>query len=307
MNVGLNGAGHGLKVLKFGGTSVGAPERLRRVAEIVADAARDHAVVVVASAASGVTDRLVAGWEAAGNGALDPSDVVGAVEERYRALAAEALPADRAAAYAAVLEGGLDRLGALLERIAADPAPPHRDALLAFGEALSVPLVAGVLAEAGLDAAPHDATALVRTDAAHGEANVDLRATFRLVRAWHAALPGGSLPVVAGFIGSTGAGATTTLGRGGSDYTAALFASALRASVLERWTDVDGVYTDDPRKNPEARRLASIVLEEAWAWNQAGKLGMHRKALDPLVATGTPVHVRCTATPDLPGTLILPK
>lgn len=309
MNGSVNGAARGgLKVLKFGGTSVGAGDRLRRMAEIVAASAAEHAVVVVASAASGVTDRLVAAWEAAGTGALEPDAVIAALADRYRDLAADVLSPDARSAYDAALVPGLDTLRATLAAIADEGRKPaHRDALLAAGERLSVPLVATILCEAGLASAPHDAAPLIRTDDTHGDAVVDLKTTFRLVRQWHAALPPKTIPVVTGFIGATAAGATTTLGRGGSDYSAALLASALRAAVLERWTDVDGVYTDDPRKNKNARRLASIVLEEAWAWNQAGKLGMHRKALDPLVASGIPVHVRSTETPDQPGTLILPK
>jgi aspartate kinase len=113
--------------------------------------------------------------------------------------------------------------------------------------------------------------------------------------------------VVTGFIGSTADGRTTTLGRGGSDYSAALLAHSLAAEVMERWTDVDGIYTADPRADRSAQRLACIVLEEARAWNQAGRLGMHRKALDPLVTAGIPVRVRSTAAPEKSGTWIVPS
>jgi aspartate kinase len=181
-----------------------------------------------------------------------------------------------------------------------------RDEVLATGERLSVALLALLLRDLGLDAASYDAAALIRTDGTHGAGRVDHDVTRQQVRSWYAALPAGRVPVVTGFIGATADGATTTLGRGGSDYSAALLASAHGASVLERWTDEDGIYTDDPRTHRDAKRLASIVLSEAQAWNHAGRLGMHRQALDPLVAAAIPVHVRSTAAPDLPGTRILP-
>ena len=181
-----------------------------------------------------------------------------------------------------------------------------RDEVLAAGERLAVPLVAGLLRTSGLAATSVDAASLVRTDARHGAAAVDLQTTYRQIQAWHGRLPDPMIPVVTGFLGATERGATTTLGRGGSDYSAALFAAALFAAALERWTDVDGLYTADPRQHADAERLDEIVLEEAWAWNHAGRLGMHRKALDPLVAAGIPVYVRSTSSPDAPGTAILP-
>ncbi len=291
--------------MKFGGTSVGAPDRLKRVVEIVVRAARTHRVVVIASAASGVTDSLVGLWKNWDD--RDEAAFAEALRVRHAELAAAVVSAPGLAEYLAVLEDHLERLHAIFRRIGAEgKTDALYDALIAAGERFSVPLVSLALREAGLVSAPVDAARLIRTDDTFSEANVDLKTTVKQVQRWRRTLAPGCVPVVTGFIGSTPEGATTTLGRGGSDYSAALLACALRASVLERWTDVDGIYTDDPRKNQHATRLASIVLEEAWAWNHAGKLGMHRKALDPLVELGIPVHVRSTATPDLPGTLIVP-
>ncbi|MEX1055808.1 MAG: aspartate kinase, partial [Rhodothermales bacterium] len=181
------------------------------------------------------------------------------------------------------------------------------DAILAAGERMSVPLLSLALCEAGLRAEPFDATQLVRTDDSFGQAQVDVQETYRLVRTWHGGLDPELIAVVTGFIGSTEDGRVTTLGRGGSDYSAALLACALEAEALERWTDVDGLYTWDPRKRCGARQLATIVLSEAVAWNRAGRLGMHRKALDPIVAASIPVYVRSTFLPEHPGTVILPQ
>ena len=296
-----------LKVLKFGGTSVGLAGSLQRAQEIIVQARSSHRVVVIASAASGVTDELVAAGAALEAGTFQTVPFLEALRVRHQELAAAVLSTASQAVYAVALREGLRALQDVFDQVHRRGLQPAlRDAVLAAGERLSVPLVAVLLRDAGLEAVPVDAAPLIRTDDTHGEAVVESEQTHRLIRSWYQELPEDTVAVVTGFLGSTAGGATTTLGRGGSDYSAALFASALQADVLERWTDVDGIYTEDPRRNRYAKRLACIVLEEAWAWNHAGRLGMHRKALDPLVAAGIPVHVRSTAEPDKHGTLILP-
>ena len=297
-------AGRSLKVLKFGGTSVGSAQRLRRVVEIVRQAAQTYRVVVVTSAASGVTNTLVAALEAMRQGTILPETLAEGLWARYHVLAAGVLCPQTLRLYEIILQ----EWGKEIERLAATTpvTPGLADEVLALGERLAAPLVALALRDAGLRAVPQDAIALVRTDDTFGEALVDVADTYRQARHWHADLPVSMVPVVTGFIGATASGATTTLGRGGSDYSAALLAAALRASVLERWTDVDGLYTDDPYQNHQARRLPRIVLEEAWAWNHAGRLGMHRKALDPLIEAEIPVHVRSTTALEGTGTWILP-
>jgi aspartate kinase len=295
-----------LKVAKFGGTSVGAPESLKGVVEIVKNSASRHRMVVIASAVSGVTDLLVNACNSYDE-SYDKNTFLNSLHDRHVTLASAVLQPESLDRYLPVLEAVL----ASLDEVMGDLRTPGkeawcRDAVIAAGERMSVPLVALALIDAGLDAIPVDSAPLVVTDDTYGEAIVDLSTTKRNIQDWHQNIPEKTIPVVTGFIGSTPDGHTTTLGRGGSDYSAALFASALHAVVMERWTDVDGIYAEDPRKNKHAKRLASIVLEEAWAWNQAGRLGMHRKALDPLVSEGIPVHVRCTLTPHRFGTLIVP-
>ena len=237
-----------LRVLKFGGTSVGSADRLRRVAEIVGRTSEACRVVVVASALGGVTDRLVAAFDG-GAEAAPAEALIGELDVRHRRIAEELLDDEARSDYETALRQGLDGLRESLTQAHTHGRPPRlRDEVLAAGERLAVPLVAGLLRTSGLAAAPTDAAALVRTDAVHGAAVVDLEATYRQIQAWHGRLPAEAVPVVTGFIGATEAGATTTLGRGGSDYSAALFAAALGATALERWTDVDGLYTDDPRR-----------------------------------------------------------
>ena len=297
-------AGSTLKVLKFGGTSVGSTERLQRVVALVREAASSYRVIVVTSAAAGVTDTLVAAWAAMERGTFDKEALVEGLWARYHVLATGLLHPTTLPVYEHVLKERLAHLAYLTDLRPLSPA--LRDRMLAMGEQLSTPLLALALRDAGLDAVPQDATALICTDTTFGEALVDVGKTYRQVQAWHAGLPTALVPVIAGFIGATTDGAVTTLGRGGSDYSAALLSAALRASAMERWTDVDGLYTDDPHTNRQARRLPVIRLEEAWAWNHAGQLGMHRKALDPLVDAEIPVHVRSTTEPKGQGTWILP-
>lgn len=296
-----------LKVLKFGGTSVGSTELIARVADLIAKATATHRVVVVVSAAAGVTNELVAAWEALQQGTLDAPALLAQLRQRHRALAqvlADHVPLRQG--YLVTLEEVLVRLASVLEMAQRDMDPAWRDEVLAMGERLMVPLLVAMLRARGLAALAQDATALICTDAQYGEANVNLEATRERFERWFARIGWQTIPVVTGFIGATPEGRTTTLGRGGSDYSAALLAALLGAEVLERWTDVDGLYTEDPRKSPEARRYQTLGLEEAWAWNHAGKLGMHRKALDPLVAAGIPVHIRSTLAPEHPGTWLLP-
>jgi aspartate kinase len=284
-----------LKVLKFGGTSVGSSERLRGVVEIVRGAAQTHRVVVVT---------LVAALDAMHRGTFSKDALAEGLWARYHVLASGLLRPATLRVYERTLR---DLLRASAGRMAnTPPTPAMADEVLALGERLAAPLLALALRDASLSAMPQDAAALICTDDTFGEALVHVAETYRRARAWHAGLPDATIPVVTGFIGATASAQTTTLGRGGSDYSAALLAAALRASVLERWTDVDGLYTDDPSKNRQARRLRRICLEDAWAWNHAGRLGMHRKALDPLVKAEIPVHVRSTAAPEGPGTWILP-
>ena len=296
-----------LTVLKFGGTSVGSSTALTNVARIVTRATADGQVVVVVSAASGVTDALadaVAGLDGSG---ADAASHVTAVRDRYARLAASVLREDGLRRYEVALGIHTAALERTLRKVSTGGATPAlRDAALAVGERLSTPLVAALLAGHGLAARPVDTAALIRTDATHGDAAVDRLATYRRLRNWHRSLPPEAVPVLTGFLGSTARRAVTTLGRGGSDYTAGLIAAALGADLLERWTDTDGLYDDDPHVNPGAKPISALHLSEAAALARQGRLGMHPRALDPLLGTDTRVRVRSTADPDAQGSWLLP-
>ena len=299
-------------VYKFGGTSVGTAPRFRTVIDIVRRTAGEGRVVAIVSAQGKVTRRLSAAMEAFAT-QTDPRSAVvdGLIEDlrgRHRAQAEEVLSPEMLDRYVDVMEERLDALRAVFGQVERDGfTPAARDAVLATGEQLSVPMVTLALRDAGCTAPFCDATALVVTDATFGEANVDVEATAQRVRAWYEGLAPDAVPVVAGFIGATVDGETTTLGFEGSDYSAALFAHILGARCLTRYTDVDGLYTADPETDPTAKRLDRLSMEDAFARTEAGRLGMHPKTLRPLAEAGIPMQVRSIDDPGGTGTQIVPE
>jgi aspartate kinase len=298
-------------VFKFGGTSVGTSERFRTVVDVIRRTAKTGRVLAVVSAQGKTTRRLSAGMETFVTQFSDRSVVVDTLvddlRERHLAQAREVLSEDALNVYADVVEerlAGLRDVFASVEEEGFTPAA--RDAVLATGEQLSVPMVTLALRDHGLNAPFCDATALVVTDETYGEANVRPDETSARVREWYGGLDSDAVPVVAGFIGAATDGTVTTLGFEGSDYSAALFAQVLRAECLTRYTDVDGLYTDDPETTADAERLDAISMEEAFALTESGRLGMHPKTLRPLVEANIPMQVRSIDRPDGRGTRIVP-
>jgi aspartate kinase len=298
-----------VRILKFGGTSVGSPQALGQALDVVVRAAAQTPVVVVASAMSGVTDALVL----AARGAASHSHDVAHLVEHLRARHLELLhsvasyhPAHRAAE---TITARLHELSALLEAVQAARVctPRQQDAIAALGERLSVPVVVAGLEDRGLTALAVDAGDLLRTDAAFGAAEVDLPATRRLARTRLLQLADGVVPVVTGFLGATPLGATTTLGRGGSDWSAAVLGWALGAERVEIWTDVDGVMSADPRREAGAVTLPRLGYAEATRLALAGAKVLHPKTMTPLAEAGIPIVVRNTLRPDAPGTWIGPE
>jgi len=297
-------------VFKFGGTSVGRPDRFRTAVRLIREAAAAGRVVAVVSALSGVSRQLASALEAVSTRA-DGSTVVEDLLETLRARHAEqaeaVLSAAQKPAYEAILDERLEALRSAFERAGQNAdTSAARDAVLAVGEQLSVPMVTLALRDAGLHAPRCDATNLVVTDDAFGAAQVQHDDTSRRVRSWYRSLAPSAVPVVAGFIGATKAGTTTTLGFEGSDYSAALFTKLLGAQGLTRYTDVDGIYTDDPDTNEDAERVDHLSMEQAVARSASGGLGMHPKTLRPLADAGIPMQVRSIVAPESPGTSIVP-
>ncbi len=278
---------------------------------LLGEAAATNRVVAIVSALSKVSRQLSGALEAfatRSDGAAVVAELTDRLRSRHLRHADAVLSPARQDEYASLLD---ERLQALRQCFAdverAGFTPAARDAVLATGEQLSVPIVTLALRDAGLEAPHCDATRLVVTDDTFGEANVDRKATAERIRPWYRNLSPGAVPVVAGFIGTTQDGATTTLGFEGSDYSASLFAHILGAGCVTRYTDVDGLYTDDPATHADAERLDHLSMEEAFAMTESGDLGMHPKTLRPLADAGIPMQVRSIVEPERTGTCILPE
>jgi bifunctional aspartokinase / homoserine dehydrogenase 1 len=301
-----------LVVMKFGGTSVGDASCIRRVVEIVRAASRASNVVVVVSAMSGVTNKLLeaASQAEAGNG----NEVAAILEglnkhhvEASRALISSPAQRDRLDNKVQDIFHQADHLcqGTILLRELTQRA---RDSISGLGERISAPLVAAALAERGTASEAIDATELVVTDSYHGAAEplmdqTRLRCEARLLPL----LRQGITPVVTGFIATTPEGVLTTLGRGGSDYSATILGAALGADEVVIWTDVDGVLTADPRLVTGVCTLPEISYREAAELSFFGAKVLHPKTLRPVMQSDIPVWIRNTFRPDRPGTRITPK
>ena len=294
-----------MRVLKFGGTSVADAEAIGRLVAIVAG--RRGCRTVVVSALGGVTDRLLA------IGATAATDSAAARADLQRVLArhfdvADALRNPTARQLIDIMLRGIAQ-GAerTIETIATAGAasPALLDRLLAAGELWSSRLVAAFLTDAGVHAQWIDARHVVRTDAIHGHASPDFAATDKSVgRLVRPALALDRVVVLGGFIGAAPDGATTTLGRGGSDYTAALIGACLLADEIEIWTDVDGVLSADPRVVAGARVLSTLSYEDAETLATFGAKVLHPKTIEPAAERDIPVRVLNSWRPEWPGTRI---
>jgi bifunctional aspartokinase / homoserine dehydrogenase 1 len=309
-----------LCVHKFGGTSVGSAERYAAVAGIVEGL--EGTPVVVVSAMSGTTDALIAGARAASEGD----------EARHREVRA-ALVNKHLTAVDALLGGSPERdaVAAYIDERLADYArfcrdatmlaSPHRgiatlgeftmrasDAVASIGEEISCRILAALLRRRGCPTEAISATRLVRTDNTFGAAHPDMAATHEAAnRVLRPLLSEGVIPVVTGYIGATASGATTTLGRGGSDYSAAILGAALDADEVCIWTDVDGILTADPKLEAGARVLRELSYREAEELAYFGADVLHPKTVAPLAARGIPLRILNSMAPDHPGTLIVPQ
>jgi aspartate kinase len=294
-------------VMKFGGTSVEDAPAMRRVSQLVKERLGQKPVVVV-SALAKVTDQLFAAGLAAAEG--DREVVLEAVQrlrQRHEQIAAELLERENYDRLRNDLEGEFQALDEALCSIAAEGqfSPRAQDNLLGRGEALSSRIVQAVLWKDGLDAVLLDAKQCIITDAAHTRATPLWDETNqRLKAALLPLLESGCIPVLGGFVGSTRDGVPTTLGRGGSDFSAAIAGAALRATRIEIWTDVDGVMTTDPAICPNARRVPRMSFDEAAELAYFGAKVLHPATLLPAMRHDIPVWVLNSRNHGFKGTEI---
>ena len=295
-------------VMKFGGTSVGSIAALRQVISIVGSARQDWSnIIVVTSAFNGVTNQLLASAAAAAHGNLQPyEECLQDIQPRHQqALAVFCDPLATKAGHE--INRLIQQFSQLVLAIAAigESSPRALDAVASLGERMSATVLAAALQSARFPAIAVDASQLVCTNDRFQNAVPDIETTRRQSR--QVLLPllqEGQIPVVTGFIGAAPCGAVTTLGRGGSDYSASLLASVLPANEVWIWTDVDGVMTADPHAVPDARTIPVISYQEVAELAYYGAKVLHPKSIRPVIEAGITLRVLNTFNPQSPGTLL---
>lgn len=297
-------------VMKFGGTSVGSAEAITQAADLVQEyAAQWQRMVVVVSAMSGVTDALIRSARAA-----EMSDdttyraIISDLRSRHHDVVCQLLPqGGERVQLLATVDRLTDELSSFCYsvHILGELTPRALDAISSLGERINARTFAAVLRQRGLRSEAIDATQLIVTDDNFQNAAPLMEATrARVAERLRPLLDDGVIPVVTGFIGATEKGITTTLGRGGSDYTAAILGDCVDADEVWTWTDVDGVMTADPRLVPEARVIPTLSYSEVSELAYFGAKVLHPKTILPVVQRGIPLWVKNTFNPSCPGTCI---
>jgi|EndMetStandDraft_5_1072996.scaffolds.fasta_scaffold79499_2 aspartate kinase len=294
-------------VMKFGGTSVKDPAAITRLAGIVRGSRSEPGPVVVVSALSKVTDQLVAITDHALKGETGAiATAIDKLRERHVETAAMVKDDKRRAALVTALEADLNELSSLTHAldVVRDVSPRLQDAIAAIGELLSSRIVAAALEDVGLPTTWVDARRVLITDSSTPAAPLMDETRARCRELLVPLVGAGRIPILGGFIGSTTAGVTTTLGRGGSDYSASIFGVGVRASEIQIWTDVDGMLTADPRVIDNVRPVPKLSFNEASELAYFGAKVLHPSTITPAVAEEIPVRILNSQRPEVPGTLI---
>lgn len=302
-----------LRVMKFGGTSVGTAAAIRQTAGVL-ERQRNagDSLVAVVSALNGVTNLLLDSASSAAAGSRDAANKLRAeLRERHFTIIDELFcdPARRQRVRATI-EELIERCGRMIEsvHVLRDLSPRSSDLIVSFGERMSSVIVAGVLEERHVAAVNVDADQVIVTDDAFGSASPMLNQTReRATEVLSPLLASGVLPVVTGFFGASETGATTTLGRGGSDFSASILGNALHADEVWIWTDVDGVMSADPRLVPNARTLPAISFSEATELAYFGAKVIHSRTMQPAASESIPIWIKNTFNPEHAGTRIGPE
>jgi aspartate kinase len=299
-----------LVVMKFGGTSVEDAGAIRRLIEIVRSRVDAQRVLVV-SALAGVTDQLLAAGKAAAAGHLGAAlAAVREIHVRHDQIADELVEGVQRSILDYELRGEFRALESLLHDLedSRQLDVKVQDHLLGFGERFSSKLVAAALSQAGVDAAHVDARQFIITDARHGQANPLWDVTNQRIQdELIPLLESGRVPLLGGFIASTAEGVPSSLGRGGSDFSAAIVGAALGASRVEIWTDVDGVMTTNPKLCPEARVIRKLSFDDAAELANCGAKVLHPATLVPVMRENIPVYVLNSRSPECEGTEIVAR
>lgn len=292
-----------MKILKFGGSSVAKPERIRSVIEIVKPYLKDKPAIVF-SAFGGVTDSLIALSTAALAGNIEYKNDLKLLETRHLDAVRELIGIQKQSSILAQVKFTFNELEDVLHGVflVKERTPRTLDYIMSFGERLSAYIIAEAMKDSSIDAEFLDARKVICTDSTFGYARIDFEKTNQLIQSHFASQT--KVQVITGFIGSSPSGETTTIGRSGSDYTAAIFAGALKATDLEIWTDVDGMMTADPRKVKKAFTVKEMTYEEAMELSHFGAKVIFPATMQPAMINRIPIWIKNTFNPTFEGTVI---
>ncbi|MBN8578319.1 MAG: bifunctional aspartate kinase/homoserine dehydrogenase I [Cytophagales bacterium] len=292
-----------MKILKFGGSSVSKPERIRAVIDILKPYIPNQPAIVF-SAFGGVTDVLINMAHAALAGNQEYKTQLQQLETRHLEAVRDLIGVHQQSGIIAQVKFTCNELEDVLHGVylVKECTPRTLDYIMSFGERLSAYIIAEAIKDAGIDAEFLDARTVVRTDRNFGYARIDFETTNNLIQQHFSSHK--KIQVITGFIGSTPAGETTTIGRSGSDYTAAIFAGALKASTLEIWTDVDGMMTADPRKVKKAFTVKEMTYVEAMELSHFGAKVIFPATMQPAMVNQIPILIKNTFNPGFAGTRI---
>lgn len=288
-----------MKVLKFGGSSVGSPERIKQVKQIVASYQQPVAVIV--SAFQGITDKLEKVATMASTKNNEYTTILEEITSTYTNAVSELIPTSEMTTVLSTTEKMLSELNDILEGVYLlnDLTPKIHDKILSFGELLSAFIISNYIENARFV----DSRELIKTDSNFNNAKVDYSSTNKKIKAAFEDSTG--ISVIPGFIASNSEGFTTTLGRGGSDYSAAIYAAALGAEELDIWTDVDGFMTADPRKVKKAFAIETLSYAEAMELSHFGAKVVYTPTIQPALQKKIPIAIKNSFNPEASGTRII--
>lgn len=298
-----------MKVLKFGGSSVGNAERVNNVINIIIDRyiKKDQKIAVVFSAFQGVTDKLIEIGKLAFTRNPNYKKELNELIDRHYETAFQLNPVNRHGEIADILEPFFDELKELTQGIylVKELSPRTLDYILSFGERLSCSIIAVSIKNRGIECEYLDASRIIKTDENFGNATVEQKITYKNILNYFK--KHNKLQIITGFIASTTNNEITTLGRGGSDYTASIFGAALNVKLIEIWTDVDGILTADPRKVKNSFSLPSVTYEEAMELSHFGAKVIYPPTMLPALQKKIKIVIKNSFNPDFEGTYILEK
>ncbi|MEH6407225.1 MAG: bifunctional aspartate kinase/homoserine dehydrogenase I, partial [Leeuwenhoekiella sp.] len=292
-----------MRVLKFGGTSVGSVDNINQVIKIVSEASKIQKITVVVSAIGGITDMLFKTGQQASTKNEKYKNTFQKIQEKHLEFTADLMPGDKSAIKE--ISSLLKELEELLHGIYLinELSPKTIDKLLSYGEILSSSMIARAMYAKDLDAKQKDSRDIITTNDKHTKAAVNYSVTNSQI-AYYFTKAKQNITVLPGFIASSASGETTTLGRGGSDFTAAIVAAALQVDQLEIYTDVSGMYTANPKIVKQARPIADISYHEAMELSHFGAKVLYPPTIVPVMSKNIPILIKNTLDPEAEGTLI---